>query len=150
MSQTINKLFLFLVVPLMFVIGGCGQSTKSSTEQANPYVGMSDEEQLRVRSQERYDALIAMDLAKVYSYATPSYRTSFDQRHHAGQYASQIKRERAEVTKVEIADSGEVAKVQMQVWSLTSGFGSQMIELSTYSNGTWVKRDGMWWFVEPR
>ncbi len=150
MSQTINKLFLLLVVPLMFVIGGCGQSTKSSTEQANPYVGMSDEEQLRVRSQERYDALIAMDLAKVYSYATPSYRTSFDQRHHAGQYASQIKRERAEVTKVEIADSGEVAKVQMQVWSLTSGFGSQMIELSTYSNGTWVKRDGMWWFVEPR
>lgn len=150
MSQTINKLFLLLVVPLMFVIGGCDQSAKSEAKPANPYVDMSDEEQLRMRSQERYDALIAMDLAKVYSYATPSYRASFDKRHHAGQYASQIKRERAEVTKVEIDDSGQVAKVQMQVWSLTSGFGSDMIELSTYSNGTWVKRDGMWWFVEPR
>lgn len=150
MSTTINKLFLFLMVSLMFVISGCGKNDKPGDTQASAYAGMSDEEQLRQRSQERYEALIAMDMAKVYSYATPSYRASFDQSHHAGQYGGQIKRERAEVSKVEIDESTQTAKVQMQVWSKTSGFGSQMIELSTYSNGTWVKRDGLWWFVEPR
>lgn len=150
MSQKINKIILLTIVPLMFALGGCEQISKITSAQSNPYEGMSDEDQLRARSQERYDALIAMDMAKVYSFATPSYRATFDQRHHAGQYGGQIQRERAQVNKIEIDESGDTATVQMELWSKTSGFGSQMIELSTYSNATWVKRDGLWWFVEPR
>ena len=114
------------------------------------YQGMTSEEQLRARVQERWDALMALDMATVYAYATPTYRATYDLRHLSGQYGGQVQRKRIEIDNVEIDDVGTTAKVNVVVWAETSGFGSDMIEISTISKATWVKRDGIWWFVEPR
>lgn len=148
---------IVVICVVAIALGGLGWlgyqqwSTQQQTAAAHqPYQGMTSEEQLRTRVQERWDALIALDIPTVYAFATPTYRATYDLRHLTNQYGGQIQRKRIDIHSVEIDEAGTTADVKVVVWSETSGFGSEMIELSTISKGTWLKRDGLWWFVEPR
>lgn len=150
MNPSLKAFSIALILPLILAVSGCGWFQDKLASEPNPYAGMSDEEQLRTRAQARADALIARNMAEVYQYATPSYRASFGQIHHAGQYGGQVQRTRAEVYSIDIDEAGTTAKVKMELWAVTSGSGNQLIDISSYVTGTWVKRDGLWWFVEPR
>ena len=142
---------MLLPVALCLLLLGCGWFGPERTAVDARYADMSDEEQLRVRAQERADALVKRDMVAVYQFATPSYRATFDQRHLANQYGGQVRRTRAEVESVEIASTGTDALVLVSLWAMVDGFtGSAPFELSTTSRQTWAKRDGLWWFVEPR
>lgn len=149
MNMSLIRVVLFALIST-FVLLGCGRSGLQTHTNASKYDGLTSEEQLRVRIQERWDALIAMDIATVYSYATPTYRATHDLRHLAGQYGGQIQRKRIDISSITLDEAGTTADVKVEVWASTSGFGSQMIDISTISKGTWLKRDGLWWFVEPR
>lgn len=149
------RVAIFAIVVALVAVGGWFAYQNMPREEADQaqqqrYEGMTSEEQLRARVQERWDALIALDMPTVYAYATPTYRATYDLRHLAGQYGGQIQRKRIDIDSVEIDEAGTTAKVNVLVWAETSGFGSGMIEVSTVSKGTWVKRDGLWWYVEPR
>ncbi len=91
-----------------------------------------------------------MDMAAVYSFATPTYRATYDLRHLQGQYAGQIQRKRIEIESIEIDEDDSAAKANVVVWAETSGFGGAPLEISTISKGAWIKSDGLWWYVEPR
>lgn len=146
-----TKILAVCTLLVSVMLSGC--SWFGSDKSADPvlaYAGMSDEEQLKKRINERWNALIAMDMATLYSYATPTYRATFDLAHFKNQYGGQVQRKRIDIDRIEIDDAGTSAKVNVVVWSETSGFGGPNIELSTISKGAWVKRDGLWWYVEPR
>ncbi|HEY1078287.1 MAG TPA: hypothetical protein VGE51_16445, partial [Fontimonas sp.] len=97
-------------------------------------------------------ALIEFDLPKVYSFASPAYRKTHDQRHLNGQYAMQISRNRAEAREVKIAaDDPNTAKVTTLLFVTSRALaGATGMELSSWQHETWVKVDGQWYFVEPK
>lgn len=111
-----------------------------------------EEPRVRARVQARWDALIQMDMERVYSFATPSYRKANNLRHLNNQYAGQVKRDSIEIHSVRFEETTPpTAKVDRTLFFTIEGFqaGTQM-QLDSFETETWVKVDDEWWYVEPR
>lgn len=114
--------------------------------------GATDEEALEFRARKRWDAMIELDLDTTYEFATPTYRANYNLAHYRRQYAAQVKRTGYEVYSVDIDEADpRKAKVVILLNYETAGYEpGQVIELRSRHVNTWVKRNGEWWFVEPR
>ena len=143
---------LLLAVFLSFILTACGSDkSKADSAETTDISHLSDEEQLKIRIKQRWDALIVLDMATVYSLATPSYRATYDLNHLIRQYGGQIKRTGIDITSIDIDDGGSTARTLVQVHTQVQGFeGGAPMDISVNSKGTWVKRAGQWWYVEPR
>lgn len=112
----------------------------------------AEERKLHSRVQARWDALVAFDLKKVYSFATPSYRKIHSQAHLNAQYHNKVLRKNAEIYSIQFEDEKKTqAKVKLQLHFETFlGNSDQPLKGSSWETDTWVKADGQWWYVEPR
>lgn len=127
------------------------QASVPAAQIASNYAGLPDKEQLQKRIEERWDALIKLDMKTVYSFATPTYRSNYDIVHLANQYAGQITRTGIEIEDIDIDSATDTAQVKVTVHSMMKGFeGADPFPISTLSKSTWIKADGLWWHVEPR
>ncbi|MEC9362823.1 MAG: hypothetical protein VYC42_06335 [Pseudomonadota bacterium] len=111
-----------------------------------------EEQALRARVEARWDALIKVDMAKVYEFATPTYRKANSLNHLNNQYAAQVQRDSIRIDSVRFEEgTPPSAKVALTLYFTTSGFGgSDPLKLDAPVTDTWVKVDGEWWYVEPR
>jgi len=140
---------LALDEPQTATLADPGSSTQSAEEQA-----------LRKRVSERWDAVLKMDFDRVYTFASPAYRQVHTKAHFFNQYGGQIKRNRIEILRVQFvdADTGKPAPagvttdkaiVHLNVYyNLVPDFGDPF-ETTSYNKEAWVKVDGEWWRVEP-
>lgn len=111
-----------------------------------------DQKKLASRVQERWKALIAFDLKKVYSFATPAYRKAHDQAYFNAQYHNRITRKGIEILDVKFDDEKKTqarVDVKLEFEAYPSGLPEPLQSVS-WEKETWVKVDGQWWFVEPR
>ena len=107
----------------------------------------TQEDAVRARADERWQALIKSDFARAYEYTTPAYKAI----HPAGQYfsargtAAQWKS--ATVLNVECPEIDKcVAKVRLV--AVLSGVPQAVREVSTVLDETWLREDGQWWYFE--
>ena len=115
--------------------------------------GVTDDQSvIRNRVTERWDALMNLDMEKVYSFATPAYRETYDLIHLNNQYGAQIKRTGIEILETNIlVDDPNTADVRLNLYFVTEGAAAGSVyNGSSYERETWVKRNGCWWYVERR
>lgn len=152
-SQVINMMrtrrgVISAVLTAVVLLAGCA-SLGGGADSKDPAVR---EKALRARVQARWDAMLALDMKRVYEFATPAYRQQYDLRHLQNQYAAQIERTRAEIYQVRFdPDLADTAKVVVLLHFRTEG-GAPGTMIESYSRivETWIAQDGQWWYVEPR
>jgi len=107
-------------------------------------VGMTDEDRIRKRSQERWNAVVENNFDKVFEYATPSYRKTYTKKHFFNQYGGQILRLKTETISIKLV-APDVAKVVTEIFFISGDFKG-----SSFSSDTWKKVDDKWWFIETK
>lgn len=105
------------------------------------------QDQVKQRATERWQALVAGDFDKAYSYNTPGFHALVTPAAYRGRIGSAVKWLGAEVTRV---DCPEPTKCDVQIRLvyrpvLGGGKGSY----STYLDETWLLEDGKWWIFQP-
>lgn len=106
----------------------------------------SPQEQLRQRVTERWQALIAADYAKAYSYSTPAYRTLVTPEAYRGRQGTAVQRVAADVFSVDCPEPTH-CKVRVVV-KAKPPFGKAFDGLiSAPVDEAWVLEDGQWWVV---
>ncbi|MGH8548910.1 MAG: hypothetical protein ACRERU_09985 [Methylococcales bacterium] len=113
---------------------------------------IDDKAVIRARVQARWDALIKLDMEKVYRFATPAYRDTYDLVHLNNQYGAQIERTRIDILEINIPqDDPDTADVRLNLYFIAAGVsGGSVYRGESYEKETWVRRIGCWWYVEPR
>ncbi len=89
---------------------------------------------------------------ELYKYATPAYRKARDKTHLSLQYAGQIERLAAKVFSVKYLNAEKTSaelKLEFGYRSRTAVPG-QIFESIAWTDQTWIKEDGEWWYVEPK
>ena len=109
-----------------------------------------DESALRARVKGYWDALLKRDYDALYAFTTPSYRKVFDKRHFLGNFGEQLRRDRAEVTKVTFNDAGHTSAHVLVAVLFTTEVAGKIAQLRGASEENWVKVDGEWYNVPDR
>ncbi len=135
-----GRMRLMLVACGLMLLSACATSTS-----------VSQESQVEERATARWEALFSGDLAGVYEYLTPAYRTSVS----SLAYQRSVLLKQVAWTSAEYTDSvceETLCKVSFDVGYTISGTipgvksykGTQIIEES------WVLIDGHWYFMPPK
>lgn len=105
---------------------------------------LTSEEAVRLRAQTRWDAVVAGDWGKAYTYSTSAYRDSVDLYGFRRSHDGFVKYKGAEVLAV-TCEEAESCKVRIRINFSTAfsheGFGDS----STDIEDVWVKEAGEWW-----
>jgi hypothetical protein len=104
------------------------------------------EEVVRDRAQARWNALIAGEWDKAYSYMTPSYRAVVEQKRYPSRFSGSVSWLAAEVVRVDCAEQS--CTVRMKVTFRPVLGGRPGSAASTGFDETWVFEDGQWWMFE--
>lgn len=111
----------------------------------------AEEANLIDRAEQRWEALIAFDIPRVHSFATPAYREIFDAEHMYAGYANNIRRTRAEIQSVVFEQTQPpLARISTNLYFEYALEGQPAFESFNPVNEVWIKRDGEWWYIEPR
>jgi len=105
------------------------------------------EERVRQRSTERWQAVLANDYAKVYSFAMPSYRALVSQEAFRSRQGVAVQRVSAKVFSVNCPEASKcTARVEVGVKPpLGKRFGAP---ITATVDESWVFEDGQWWLAE--
>jgi hypothetical protein len=104
------------------------------------------EDVVRQRAQARWDALMAGEWSKAYTYMAPSYRGLVDEKRYANQFGGGAAWLSAEVVKVSCTE--DRCTVQMKVaFQPTLGFRAGQ-PATTYFDETWIREEGQWWMFQ--
>lgn len=147
-----TRVFIISLLAAVLLSGCAGGAMVSPGESNDPGDDMGPaQEQVRERVQARWDAIIAMDYDKVYTFATPAYRATYGLDHYRNQYAGQIIKESIELISITIPeDDPGTASVRLNLNFSATSVPSGRHQGQALVNETWVRRDRQWWFVEPR
>lgn len=101
-------------------------------------------ELVQQRAGERWQALIAGDLSKAYSYTTTGFRALVSLEAYRGRIGSAAKWVGAEVNKVDCAEAAKCqVKIRLDFQPVIGGKPSGS-SYSTYLDETWLLEEGQW------
>ncbi len=103
-----------------------------------------DLEGLRVRAEERWQALIASDFNKAYEFETPAYRALYNIQQFRAKYGNGLRWQSAKVAKMDLQSPG-VAIVKLSVGYSFHVSGQGMMDNKGLVTETWLFVDGQWW-----
>lgn len=146
-----RKLNSVAIVLTTLLLTGCAVIKTAVQERQLTKLSTAEEANVIDRVEQRWDALIGFDIPKVYEFATPSYRTTFNADHLYSSYANNIRRTRAEVQRI-VFDQLDppVARVTTHLYFEYSLDGQPAFESFNPVNEAWIKYGDEWWFIEPR
>lgn len=123
-------------------IGACMALAACATLNNSP-----PEERVKQRSTERWQAVMANDYAKVYSFAMPSYRALVSQDTFRSRQGVAVQRVSAKVFSVNCPEASKcTARVEVGVKPpLGKRFGTV---ITATVDESWVFEDGQWWLAE--
>ena len=105
------------------------------------------QEQVTTRAQQRRDALVKGDLAKAYSYFTPSYRGAVTVDAYRNGIGNSVQLLGATVESVDCETLEKcIAKVKVEIKPLVVPRFTGTI--TSYSDETWLLEAGQWWFFQ--
>lgn len=142
------KIWLFALMSSVVLLSGCAMFG-AGADSSDPAVR---EKALRERVTERADAIIAMDFKRVYEFATPAYRQTYDFAHFSNQYAAQIQRTGYEIYQVKFDESlpDTATVVTLLKFKAEGGAPGSTFDGVSRVVDTWVRQDGRWWHVEAK
>ena len=119
------------------VLAGCAHLSPQTPEQ-----------QVQQRATARWQALLAGQYDKAYTYLTPGYRAIVTPEKYRGRIGSAVKWVDAKVNTVSCKESDK-CDVQIQLDFQPVMSNRKMASYSTYPQESWVFEDGQWWFFQP-
>jgi len=130
-----------LCVSLMSLCAGMALSACASM------VGSDPETQVRQRASERWQALVAGEFTRAYSYSTPSYRAVVSADEFRNRNGGAVKREGSEVVAVKCPETTRcIATIRIDFRPLFGGrFGDK---INTHIDETWLLEGGQWWVFQ--
>lgn len=106
----------------------------------------SAEEQVQARAQARWNAALAQDFEKSYSYTAPSYRALTDFRLYKAQKAGEAALISAKIVGVKCENENScAAKVRIEFHAPLMGGYKKDDTIVTHYDEKWIKEDGKWW-----
>ena len=106
------------------------------------------EDQLRQRAQARWNALVANDFAKAYTYAPPSFRAVTNPQDYRTRFGPAASWKSAWVHDVTCEAERCTVSVRVTLNVRAPQFATKLPNIETYTQETWVREDGQWWHVE--
>ena len=105
------------------------------------------EEQVRQRAAQRWQALVAGDFNRAYSYNTPGYRAVITPESFRGRIGSSGSWVGAEVMAMNCPEAVKcIARVRIDFKPFMGRrYGDN---ISTYADETWLLEDGQWWLFQ--
>lgn len=143
--QTMLAAFrLSLVAALLTVLAGCASADKSE-EVVTP----------EARAQQRWDALLAGDFLKAYTYLSPGMRSEMTAEAYAAQIGARpIRWGAAEVVGAECGEEGDgnLCRVSVKVdfTAPANTPGLKRLGATTVLVERWILVDGQWYFVSRK
>ena len=120
----------------VLALAGCAGLQPQTTEQL-----------VQQRAQQRWDALLAGDFAKAWTYTPASYRARVKQDDYRDQFGRGGRWTAATVKSVECAAERCTANVSLTARLLVTGRQNQLT--TGVVPEVWVREDGQWWYLPP-
>ena len=125
-----------VVLGLVGILSAC-----SSLQQA----ALSDEDIIRERAQERWNALVDLNFDGAYVYETPAFREVYSQRAYRGRFGSSVRWTDASVRSVTV--DGDSAEVMVTITYVTLDPVGRPFTNDRPIRELWVRSEGEWWFA---
>ena len=108
----------------------------------------SPEDQVKVRAQARYDAVLKGDRKRAYEYFTPGFRGTVSAATYAGAIGSAVETVGATVESVRCETLEKcIAQVKLELKPIAvRGFAGTIV--TTYADETWLLESGQWWLFQ--
>ena len=105
------------------------------------------EDLVRQRASERWQALVAGDFTKAYTYSTPGYRAVVNAEMFRGRHGAAVKWVGSEVASVKCPETMRcLVNIRLEVQPLLGGrFGDK---IDTHIDETWLLEGGQWWVFQ--
>jgi hypothetical protein len=116
--------------------GGAGMSAAADTPP---------ELQVLTRAQARWDAAVAGDFEKSYSFTAPSYRALTPFKNFKAQRTGEASLASAKVIGVECGAESCAAKVRIEFYGPITKYNTAPSLISTHYDERWVVEEGNWW-----
>ena len=120
----------------VLALAGCAGLQPQTTEQL-----------VQQRAQQRWDALLAGDFAKAWTYTPASSRARVKQDDYRDQFGRGGRWTAATVKSVECAAERCTANVSLTARLLIPGLQNQLT--TGVVPEVWVREDGQWWYLPP-
>lgn len=131
---------VLLAASMALVAGGCATAPG----------GMSPEEQVRIRAQERWDLLLAGRLEAAYGYLSPAQRSATSLLDYQRQMlASKVHWRSAQAEGTECSEEACTARVEVGIRVMAAVPGVPAYNLRQTVEEQWIRAENQWWFV-PR
>lgn len=104
-------------------------------------------EQLRQRVTDRWQALMAYDYAKAYTFATPAYRASVSAESYRSRQGAALQRVSADIFSVDCPQPNQ-CKVRVVVGVKPPLSQRHGPAITAPVDETWLLEDGQWWMTE--
>lgn len=111
-------------------------------------MGTAPQDQVKQRATERWQALVAGEFDKAYSYNTPGFRALVTPAAYRGRTGSAVKWVGAEVTQVNCTEPAK-CNVQIKLDYQPVLGGKIAGSYSTYLDESWLQEDSQWWIFQP-
>ncbi|MDR0479849.1 MAG: hypothetical protein LBH31_08655 [Burkholderiaceae bacterium] len=106
------------------------------------------EETVARRAQERWQALIKRDFPKAYTYNQPGYRAIVSADDYAKRFGNGGKWIAMDVFSTTCEPERCTVKIRLTTQTLAPGSPGKTLEVQGFSDETWIKDDGQWWFYQ--
>lgn len=126
-----------VVLGLVGVLSACSASLQQSAR--------SDEDIIRGRAQERWNALLDLNFDEAYVYETPAFREVYSQRAYRGRFGGSVRWTDASVRSVQVG--GDTAEVMVTITYVTLDPVGRPFTNERPIRELWEHSEGEWWFA---
>ena len=136
--MTVRRYVLASLAVGAVLLGGC----------ASVAIGPSDEERVMERSQQRWDALLAGDLERVYGFLSPAQRSAIGSlAYQRSLLNSRVRWEGASVSGAECTPEVCTVTVDLDILVPSPVPGVKRYEIDQTVREQWIRADETWWYV---
>jgi len=135
-TRPLRGQFLWLALCIAMLLAAC-----ASTGGGNP------QEQVRQRASERWQALVAGEFSRAYTYLSPSFRAVVSPDGYRMRFGNAVNWLGSEVVEVNCPETTRcLARVRIDFKPLLSRKIDD--KMSTHVDETWLFQEGQWWFFQ--
>ena len=105
-----------------------------------------EEQALVQRAQERWDALVAQDYERAWTYLEPAEREKTEQKNYKAHFGDALVWKEAEALNAKCLPARCAVLVRLTSQAMLPGMGTRAQDITTHMTEEWVLEDGTWWY----
>lgn len=106
----------------------------------------ADEQAVMKRAQERWDALVARDFERAWTYLQPAAREKTKQQDYKAHFGDALVWKEATARNAKCLTTRCGVFVRITSKNMAPNFARQIPELTSHMTEEWVKEEGQWWY----